>query len=257
MVDDFGSVGRPSKSRRTEEHGVPREYLRPYETIPAQVLNVYGPARYATMTDEDMWMHLGKGLGTGAASMTELRFESKERRGVGINRWLHAVKTYMEYNKKEEVQKKNQKILRDDVYAALYSEMEEVLPHVIVCLAPRKQRQKSGASSLRSGVEEQAERPKYDEGKIKESGKALYEWLDSEKVSVVRGLMNWQAGGGCAFVASTHHRACSIFRKVGNSDVPGTDTKLVTMEEFQDCIQERWRIGDDGTVLEDRDNDFK
>ena len=37
-----------------------REWLKVYETLPAQLLNVYGEAKYGGMADKAVWEHLNK-----------------------------------------------------------------------------------------------------------------------------------------------------------------------------------------------------
>ena len=75
----------------------------------------------------------------------------------------------------------------------------------------------------------------------------LYEWLDTERVSRIRMMIQWQGAGGLPYVASTHHRATQCFRYLGNSqhNIAPRQTQI-TLAEWQQAIQERHRIGHSG-----------
>ena len=95
MPDDFGALGsmlketEQGKKATDTEQG--KKHLRVYETLPPQMLNAAGPAQYAKMTDEAVWTNMSEQLKSGAKYMTELCGNSTERRGVGMNRALHAL----------------------------------------------------------------------------------------------------------------------------------------------------------------------
>ena len=65
-----------------------------YETAPSQLLNCYGVARFAKMSDELMWKELCKPQKSGAVWHTEMCSAVPERRGTGLNRWMHALLLY-------------------------------------------------------------------------------------------------------------------------------------------------------------------
>ena len=89
MVDDFGEEGpKKSASMPQAAEGKKRPWLKVFETMPPQMLNAYGPAKFAKMTDSDVWQHLSTPLKSGAQYMSE---DAKERKGIGINRRLHAL----------------------------------------------------------------------------------------------------------------------------------------------------------------------
>ena len=60
MADDFGAVAPESsiatpvkgQKRKRDDQGMEREWLKVYETLPAQLLNVYGEARFASLPDK-------------------------------------------------------------------------------------------------------------------------------------------------------------------------------------------------------------
>ena len=76
-----------------------REYLKVFETMPAQCLNVYGPSKFAKLSDKQVWTEMQEPLKSGAVWMSEMCSKEPERRGVGINRFIHAMKTFCEYQK--------------------------------------------------------------------------------------------------------------------------------------------------------------
>ena len=134
MVDDFGNLGAKvseevrKKARVMEDGGSERPWLKVYETLPPQLLNAYGEAKYTRMPDEKVWDSFSSPQKTGAKYMTELCSNEKERRGVGINRFLHAVISYVEYQQDEKVRRQNQAVLQEVKCKELYEEMEEILP---------------------------------------------------------------------------------------------------------------------------------
>ena len=125
MVDDFGSLGSKvsehaaKKARVMAEGGTERPWLKVFETLPPQLLNAYGEAKYTRMPDEKVWDSFSTPQKTGAKYMTELCSNEKERRGVGINRFLHTVISYVEYQQDEKVRKKNAAIMQEVKYKEL------------------------------------------------------------------------------------------------------------------------------------------
>ncbi len=62
VADDFGGVsgtqvniGRYTASRA--EVGEKRKWLKVYETLPPQMLNAYGEAKFAKTSDAEVWIH--------------------------------------------------------------------------------------------------------------------------------------------------------------------------------------------------------
>ena len=118
MADDFGSLGavsvpekRPKKDGVFDSGGSQRKWLKVFETPPVQMLNAYGEAKYAKMSDPAVWEQLSKPLKTGAEYMTELCSLEAERRGVGINRFLHALISYLEHQLDGDIRKRNEVVL--------------------------------------------------------------------------------------------------------------------------------------------------
>ena len=93
-MDDFGNlrekVSDPvrKKARLMEDGGSERPWLKVYETLPPQLLNAYGEAKYTRMPDEKVWDSFSSPQKTGAKYMTELCSNERERRGVGIIRFF-------------------------------------------------------------------------------------------------------------------------------------------------------------------------
>jgi len=248
--DDFAQLkpaGKGDGDKHGSASGQKRKWLMVYETLPSQVLNMYGAAKYIKMKDGDVWKHMSKPLKTGAAYMTELADESDERRGTGLNRWLQIVLGYCKTQKDPEQKKRNDFVLKPEVVTELYQEIDDVVEHLQNCLAPKKgYKAKEGAASLRSSGTLQLSEgdATVDEVKILASAKVVYEWL-TKKQSRVRMLINWQAEGGLSFCASIHHRAARCFVSHGNQyhDKERSD---VTLEEFQKAVVCRHRVGNDG-----------
>ena len=70
--------------------------------------------------------------------------------------------------------------MNTEVYTSFYAEITRMLPHVRVCLAPKKVSIPQGASSLRSsatssGIPAVAA---VEAGALNASALALYEWVD-------------------------------------------------------------------------------
>ena len=89
---DFESILGPSDSQSSQTMNAPekprkgqkRNYLLAFETLPAQMLNVYGRAKWADMEDEAVWKHMCEPLKTGGEFMTEYCSMDPERRGVAL-----------------------------------------------------------------------------------------------------------------------------------------------------------------------------
>ena len=136
------------------------------------MLNAYGPAKFVKMADTDVWRHFATPLKSGALYMTELVSVNPERRGVGIDRWLHAVKVFCEYQQEAGTRKHNEALLETKKCSELYEEIDRILPSLAYCLAPQKQRAKEGASSLRSsGMETNAGGTGTDDTELNRHGK--------------------------------------------------------------------------------------
>lgn len=112
MGDAFASLAAPTlpteqvskgkgKTRKfdqgmAEEEGPPRNYLKMWETAPAQWLQGGGMSLYSVLQNEELWKRAAAPLKY-AIFGTELADTSEDRRGVGINRALLALSTYVEY----------------------------------------------------------------------------------------------------------------------------------------------------------------
>ena len=214
-ADDFGEAEKDgvSKSarwadkRKRQDEGTTREWLKVYETVPAQMLNAYGEAKYAKLTDATVWEALTTPLKSGAKWMTEYASAEKERRGIAANRWLKAMADYIEYQEREAVKKQNAAVMKEKMYDEFYAELAKIKPAVLYCLAPKKVAEKSGAASLRSGTNSgpvSAEKKSPQE--LDDHSKVLYEFLDTKRMSRIRMMLQWQSAGGLPFVVSVHHR---------------------------------------------------
>ena len=253
MADDFGSLESyeqgQKRQRMQETQGSQRVYLKVYETLPCQLLNAYGMAKYPKLSDSAAWAAMCEPLKSGANFMTEYASPQAERRGVAVNRWLQCVLEFCQYQKMTEVQKQNTLIMQEKIRQELYDEIERILPALEYCLAPRKAFEKKGACMLRSAARplQPAERQTKDREQLDRYAKELYEWVDTSRVSRIRMMLQWQGGGGLPYVASVHHRATQIFRYHGNSKhEAGKSQTGVSLEEWQEAVRERHRVGSSG-----------
>ena len=227
--------------------GSKRKWLKVFETPPVQMLNAYGEAKYAKMSDPSVWEHLSKPLKTGAEYMTELCSPEAERRGVGINRFLHAILSYRDYQLDSEIRKRNEFVLQEKIFKELYEEIEKIVPSLKYCLAPRKTPVKEGAASLRaSAVAPAVSGPIVTKPELENHARIIHEWLVGTKPSRIRMLLHWQSAGGLSHVAAVYHRAMQCFVKHGNKLHEGIAGELVTLQEFQEGIRCRHDIGDAG-----------
>ena len=252
VADDFGpSTGTSETAKRASEDskGAKRSWLKVYETLPPQMLNAYGPAKFSKMSDSEVWRHLATPLKSCGMYMTEMASDTAERRGVCVNRWLHAVKVFCEYQQQPGIRKANDSLLNSTKCSELYDEITRILPSLSYCLAPQMHKAKTGASSLRSGMQTESVGVTRDEGELDSHAKILYEWLDTSKVSRVRMLLHWQSAGGLSYVAAVHHRAAQCFRYQGNSQ--HGDDAVVSLLDFQAAIKSRHRVGTSGIGSED------
>ena len=250
MVDDFGAIKAQGmatgKSGTKPDSGQKRSWLKVFETLPPQLLNAYGEAKFAKTSDADVWKHMCEPLKSGAMYMTEFCSKDPERRGIAINRWLHAMLLFCRYQMDPAVKKQNEGLLNADKCKEVYTEIERIMPSLEYCLAPKKVCEKTGAASLRSSVSvfEEPGMSK-DPAMLDQHAKTLYEWLDTAKVSRVRMLAHWHSAAGMSFVAGVHHRAAQCFRYHGNK-MHGDGDGEVTLTEFQEGITSRHRLGSRG-----------
>ncbi len=259
MDDDFGmekalkSQG-DSKKRRMDpaakqEPKEDREYIKAFETLPPQLLNVYGPGKWASLGDQPLWYDINQPLPSGAKCMSELCFKSDERRGVGINRWLQVMKNFILYQQQASVKEQNQGMLSQERFEQLYGEIERIFPSIEYCLAAKKVKKKqAGVSNLRAAAPTDEPGPRFEVSaiEINKHAKVLYDWVKpGSSVSYVRMFLHWQAGAGSSYVASTHHRVLKAFIMVGNS-MHGSISEGVSLQEFQNAIVARHSEGDSG-----------
>ena len=236
--------------------GKKRNWLMAFETLPAQLLNVYGASKFPQLKDAEVWKHFNEEQKTGAVFMTEYCDKEVERQGIGLNRWLHAQMLYCKHQLQPGIKLQNEFVLNKTLVKELYDEIANILPALEYCLAPKKAGgKKAGAASLRAGGVSNSDQPlapKTDTD-LDKHGKSLYEWISKEQ-SRIRMLINYQGGGGLPFVASCHLRATRCYRFFGNSvHTPGSPE--VTLSQFQAAIKARHACGNRGIEEEVVSND--
>ena len=239
-------VSKRKGERQGEEK---RKYLKSWELLPAQLLNVYGRAAYHTMEYDELWAQFKKPQKTGAAYMTELCDDTVERRSIGINRWACALRDFCKYQRREEVKKENKKVMQEDIRKKMYEEIDKVYDALDYVCAERK---KKGASSLRARVDDDVSEPK-SETKLQDSAKIVYEWLQQKK-SYVRLVHQWQAAGGLSFVANVYNTGMQAFLEHGNEGC-GKEGDAIPLAVFQKCIADRHDVSKSASSKR-RDGDF-
>ena len=127
-MDDFADVGSKVSTSKTDlkrprDEGHARTGLRVYETLPPQLLNAYGEAKFSKLPDSEVWKNLSKPLKSGAMYMTEFCSASDERRGIAANRWLHAMVMYCQHQLDEKTKQQNKAIMDTKKYDELYVEI--------------------------------------------------------------------------------------------------------------------------------------
>ena len=146
-ADDFGEMDQrvgvdevetPVKTKAKPTKDTKRDWLKVWETAPAQMLNAQGQAKYSKMSQEQVWKELGQPQTSGAMYMTEYHSRKDERRGIATNRWLYTLVLYCKYQKEETIKKQNEGILNEKKCKELYEEIDKVLPSLEYCLAPKK-----------------------------------------------------------------------------------------------------------------------
>ena len=110
---------------------------------------------------------------------------------------------YLKYQKTEGMIKQNKFILKEEIHTQLYREIETIYPSAVYCLAGKKQYQKKGVSSLRSGVSFDPAVDRKCGDTLKSHAKILYDWILIRQ-SRLRMLMAYQSAGGLPFVSGTH-----------------------------------------------------
>ena len=145
MGDDFGPLSSTPLLQNDATQNIAkadanrkREWLKVFETLPPQMLNAYGAGKYPKLSDAGVWEAFNQPQKTGAIYMTELCSQQVERRGVGINRMLHALKTFCEHQLEESVRGQNQALLKESMFEEIYAEIGSILPSLEYCLAPKK-----------------------------------------------------------------------------------------------------------------------
>ena len=132
VASDFGPLNgaEPLLNDANQNHSKidgnrKREWLKVFETLPPQMLNAYGSGKYPKLSDASVWEAFNQPQKTGAMYMTELCSQATERRGVGINRVLHALKTFCEHQQEISVRAQNQALFKDQMFQEIYAEIDQ------------------------------------------------------------------------------------------------------------------------------------
>ena len=228
------------KAEGPDEDGPKRKWLRSYETAPAQWLNVYGRSSYAAMPNKDVFARACEPLKF-CEWGTELGSGGRERRGVGLNRGIHALKEFVDYNEEECVKKVNKVLLKNEVCTEFYKELGVLSPSLKYCLARRDYTQASGAVGRRCVADSHGsslEETRTPEG-LRRHSATVYAFLDVHSKSALRTIMKWQAAGGLSYVADVHRRLMEGFRAHGNEPHATVSHTEVSLDEFLEAVVSR------------------
>ena len=115
---------------------VVRKYLLAYETVPAQMLNMYGRATLPDLSDEAVWEHMNQPLKSGGPYMTEYCSGETERRGIAFNRFCLSVLSWLRHNISEKIAAQNKFLLEPRLFKELEEEEESVF-RILPCTQER------------------------------------------------------------------------------------------------------------------------
>ena len=116
---------------------VVRKYLLAYETVPAQMLNMYGRATFPDLSDEAVWEHMNQPLKSGGPYMTEYCSGETERRGIAFNRLCLSVVSWLRHNMSEKIAAQNKFLLEPRLFKELEEEDEESVFRILPCTQER------------------------------------------------------------------------------------------------------------------------
>ena len=236
-------------AKKKAEKGKKRAYMVIYENLPNTMMNMQGVAKYVKLTDPELWTMLCKPQKTGAIWHSEFCDPSAERRGIGMNRFLLAMKLFMEYQQEPAKRQGNDFLMRAELVSELYAEIDRVLPSIVACLAPKKE-YRGNQQSLRAAAHTPSQVLAPPDEELNRHATVIFHWLQiRNNVSRVRMMLHWQSAGGLTHIAAVHHRAAQVFKYCGNHRAPAeydANTAGTTLSEFQECIRARWSSGSSG-----------
>ena len=102
---------------------------------------------------------------------------------------LKSLLDFLQYRLDIFTKKRNQAIMKENLFNQLYAEIDRILPSVEYCLAPNEVSVAQGAEALRASVAGQVSTIAKDPRRLDRHAKILYEWLDPEKQSHIRMLL--------------------------------------------------------------------
>ena len=105
------------------------------------------------------------------------------------------------------------------------------------CLAAKMYGAKKGAPALRSASNKQEAVSGKDPAELDKHAKNVYDFINPDKVSRIRMLLQWQGAGGLTHCIQAHHRAVTCHRLYGDST--DSSNQPVSLEKFQRCVRGR------------------
>ena len=206
--------GGQSVKRRgvsSEESEKKRQCLRHYDLPPAQLLNSMGMSGIEKIPTEKLWELCKKGNAK-VEAFSNLCFESKERRNVGLSQGCEVVAKAIE---RLENCPEVALVVKPDVLANANAEGAALKPHLQLLNQGKTSR--NGLSSMRNVAYFTGEETAADPQKIKVAADKVHEWLSSS-TSVLRALIVLLSSGGLFFAAHCHEKTMRAFIEHGGGD---------------------------------------
>ena len=200
----------------TEEPKAKRQKLKPYDLLPAQMLNAMGASGVETIGLDKLAAVQAKG-NKAAPYFTELCDELPSRKGIAVSR-MSEVQLKAGAKLSAPVYKKH---INAALYTAAMQEFDGLKPHFTMLMGKDIVMGDGGdtvGSIVHSGVGD-FRNPE----EVNEAAKTIYAWL-KKPASEWRSLLALLSGGGLFYSATVHEKSHRAYIAHGEKDpVPETD----------------------------------
>ena len=163
----------PQSLHKKHQVGEKREWLKVTETAPPPLLTAHEQAKHSKLSHPEVWKTLGWPQKSVAVYRAEYHSQKDERRGVDTNRWSYSMVNFCYVQEQEEHRKLNGRTTPQNMVSELYVEIDKILPSLEYRLAPKKEHEKKGTSSLRSSAEVSTNTPKDEKELLEACGSAV------------------------------------------------------------------------------------
>ena len=215
----------------------PREFpwiLKPYESAPICFMTKFVESDYRKISDAEVWKRLDQKTRKGALYFSELCGQSPDHRYAALLRYVDNLRIYAEVMTEKDGFYLDfaKRILADHQYQRLYREIEEMLP-IFRYLS----------------LESRAPGHNLDADRVKR----FCTWHRGH--SFLRTFIQWQARAGLSHHLMSHVCAAQAHLAKGNM-FHSKSHENVTLQEMQDAIKARHRIGNESGESLDFGLDF-